>query len=72
MWGKFRFTPCCSENSDLHHAVVKIQIYTTFTPHCDENSDLHHIYTTCGEDSDLHHAVVKIQICKHNIYTTPR
>ena len=47
-WWKFRFIPCCCENSDLH-------IFTTpwwkfrFTP-------------CLGENSDLHHAVVKIQI----------
>ena len=49
------FTTCPSENSSLHHtmvkthlqhAVVKIHIYTTFTPCPGENSDFHDIYTT--------------------------
>ena len=78
LWWKFRFTPHLhhanspyhGENSDLHHAVVKIQIFMTFTPHHGENSDLHHAvvkiqifmtFTPChGENSDF-----------HDIYTTP-
>ena len=81
LWWKVRFSPCHGEKSDLHHAVVKSQIFTMpwgkvrFTPHHGEKSDFHHamvksqIYTTfsphCGQKSDLHHAVVKSQI-----YTT--
>ena len=40
------FIPHRGENSDFHHAVVKIQIFTTFTPHRGENTDLHDIFTT--------------------------
>ena len=61
-----------THDDTLHHAMVKIQIYTTFTPRCGENWDLHDIYTMLwwkvrfspcrGEKSDFHHAMVKSQI----------
>ena len=64
------FTPHCGENSDLHHAMVKIQIYTTtcwkfrFTQHFYHAVVKIQIYTTftpgCGENSNL-----------NNIYSTP-
>ena len=50
------FLSCTGENSDLHHtaektqhlhhAVVKIQIFSTFTPCRGQNLDFDDIYTT--------------------------
>ena len=70
LWWKVRFSPRHGEKSDLHPAMVKIQIYMTFTPYNSENLDLHNIYIMPwwkvrftprhGENSDL-----------HDIYTIP-
>ena len=79
-WWKVRFLPRHGEKSDLHHAVVKSQIYTTFLPHMLEFSwqNLHHnvvkidfhykIYTTCGENSFIYTTCG--ENCQSNVVVT--